>query len=78
MEIKGYRVGPLLKKTGQEILDDNVLGLAAQTAYYFFFSLFPQGLARSGKGRQRRRVALRPFRRKVPGLPDAEDAHVVA
>jgi membrane protein len=41
MVIKGYRVGPLLKKTGQEILDDNVLGLAAQTAYYFFFSLFP-------------------------------------
>jgi membrane protein len=37
----GYRVGPLLKKTGREILDDNVLGLAAQTAYYFFFSLFP-------------------------------------
>jgi membrane protein len=41
MVVKGYRVGPLLKKTGQEILDDNVLGLAAQTAYYFFFSLFP-------------------------------------
>ena len=41
MVVKGYRVGPLLKKTGQEILDDNVLGLAAQTAYYLFFSLFP-------------------------------------
>ena len=41
MTIGGYRVGPLLKKTGREILDDNVLGLAAQTAYYFFFSLFP-------------------------------------
>ncbi|MEJ7809097.1 MAG: YihY/virulence factor BrkB family protein [Gemmatimonadaceae bacterium] len=41
MVIKGFRVAPLLKKTGQEILDDNVLGLAAQTAYYFFFSLFP-------------------------------------
>jgi membrane protein len=39
--IGGYSVGPLLKKTGREILDDNVLGLAAQTAYYFFFSLFP-------------------------------------
>ena len=37
----GYRVGPLLKKSGREILDDGVLGLAAQTAYYFFFSLFP-------------------------------------
>ncbi|HEU4565774.1 MAG TPA: YihY/virulence factor BrkB family protein [Gemmatimonadaceae bacterium] len=41
MIIKGYRVGPLLKKTGKEVLDDNILGLAAQTAYYFFFSLFP-------------------------------------
>lgn len=39
--IKGYRVTPLLRQTGQEILDDNILGLAAQTAYYFFFSLFP-------------------------------------
>jgi membrane protein len=37
----GYRIGPLLKKTGREIIQDNVLGLAAQTAYYFFFSLFP-------------------------------------
>ena len=41
MIITGRRVGPLLQKTGREILDDNVLGLAAQTAYYFFFSLFP-------------------------------------
>jgi membrane protein len=39
--IKGRRVGPLLQKTGREILDDNILGLSAQTAYYFFFSLFP-------------------------------------
>jgi membrane protein len=41
MTIGGYRLGPLLKATGKEIIDDNVLGLAAQTAYYFFFSLFP-------------------------------------
>lgn len=41
MVIKGYRVGSILKRTGQEILDDNILGLSAQTAYYFFFSLFP-------------------------------------
>ena len=41
MVIGGYRIGPLLRKSGREILDDNVLGLAAQTAYYFFFSLFP-------------------------------------
>ena len=41
MEIKGYRLGPLLKKVGSEIVDDDVIDLAAQTAYYFFFSLFP-------------------------------------
>ena len=41
MVIKGYRVGPLLKKTAQEIGEDKVGSLAAQTAYYFFFSLFP-------------------------------------
>ncbi len=41
MVIKGYRVGPLLKKTGKEILRDNVFGLAAEAAYNFFFSIFP-------------------------------------
>jgi membrane protein len=41
MIVKGYRVGPLVKKTASEILADNVLGLGAQLAYYFFFSLFP-------------------------------------
>lgn len=41
MVIKGYRVGPLLKRTASEVIDDNVLGLAAETAYYFFLSLFP-------------------------------------
>src|SRR5207237_6298221 len=41
MVIKGYRVGPLLKKTAQEIGEDKVSSLAAETAYYFFFSLFP-------------------------------------
>ena len=41
MIIKGYRVGPLVRATGKEVLDDNIMGLAAQTAYYFFFSLFP-------------------------------------
>ena len=41
MVIKGYRLGPLLKKTGSEIIEDNVLGIAAQVAYYFFFSIFP-------------------------------------
>ena len=37
----GYDVGVLLKKPGREILDDRVTTLAAQTAYYSFFSLFP-------------------------------------
>src|SRR5689334_16231185 len=41
MVIKGFKVGPLLKKTGSETLSDDLLGLAAQTAYYFFLSLFP-------------------------------------
>ena len=41
MIIKGHDVWQLLKGTGREILDDKVPSLAAQTAYYFFFSLFP-------------------------------------
>jgi len=31
----------LLSRTGKEFVADNGLGLAAQLAYYFFFSLFP-------------------------------------
>ena len=41
MVIGGYRVGTLVKRVWAEMQEDNVLGLAAQTAYYFFFSLFP-------------------------------------
>lgn len=41
MVVLGRNVAPLLKKTGKEISEDNVLGLGAQLAYYFFFSLFP-------------------------------------
>jgi membrane protein len=41
MVIKGYNVIPLLRKTAQEIDTDRVSTLAAATAYYFFFSLFP-------------------------------------
>lgn len=33
--------GQLLRRTWAEILDDDVMSLAAQQAYYFFFSLFP-------------------------------------
>ncbi len=37
----GVDVGPLVKKVARNIFATDVLGLAAQTAYYFFFSLFP-------------------------------------
>jgi membrane protein len=41
MTINGFDVVQLLKKTGHEIGEDRITSLAAQTAYYFFFSLFP-------------------------------------
>jgi membrane protein len=41
MVILGYRAGALAKKTMKETLEDNVLGIASQVAYNFFFSLFP-------------------------------------
>jgi membrane protein len=41
MTIKGYDVVPLVKKTVKEIGEDRIPSLAAETAYYFFFSLFP-------------------------------------
>lgn len=41
MVVFGYRVGSVAKRTLREVLDDNVPGLSAETAYYFFFSLFP-------------------------------------
>lgn len=41
MVVMGYRVETLARRVVREIMDDNVLGLSAQTAYYFFFSLFP-------------------------------------
>lgn len=41
MVIKGYRVGPLVKKTVREVGEDNITTLAASAAYNFFFSLFP-------------------------------------
>ena len=37
--------GELLKRTFNETLADDVLNLAAQQAYYFFFALFPALLA---------------------------------
>ena len=41
MNIKGYDAGALLNKTLKEVWKDGVLGLSAQAAYSFFFSLFP-------------------------------------
>src|SRR4051812_43188558 len=41
MVLFGYRVSDLAKKTFSETIEDNVLGVAAQVAYNFFFSLFP-------------------------------------
>src|SRR3954470_23561944 len=41
MIIKGFSVVPLVKKTVKEIGEDRIPSLAAETAYYFFFSLFP-------------------------------------
>lgn len=41
MVIKGYNVLPLVRKTVREIGEDRIPSLAAETAYYFFFSLFP-------------------------------------
>ena len=41
MVILGYRITELIKKTIKETNEDNVLGIAAQVAYNFFFSLFP-------------------------------------
>jgi membrane protein len=72
MIVKGYRLGPLLKKTAREVLDDNVLGLAAQMAYYFFFSLFPiflflaPMLALVGDKRETFAIVLDQLSRAVP------------
>ena len=41
MIIQGFNVVPLVKKTVKEIGKDRIPSLAAETAYYFFFSLFP-------------------------------------
>jgi membrane protein len=41
MIVKGFNVVPLVKKTVREVGEDRIPSLAAETAYYFFFSLFP-------------------------------------
>lgn len=44
LRIRGWDVIALARKTGREIVDDNVLGLSAESAYSFFFGLFPMFL----------------------------------
>jgi len=41
MVILGYRPKELIQKTVSETIEDNILAIAAQVAYNFFFSLFP-------------------------------------
>lgn len=41
MTIGGVAVGPFFKRVARDILDTDIPGFAAQTAYYFFFSIFP-------------------------------------
>lgn len=41
MQIGGYKVWPLLRSTGKQVVADRLTGLAAEAAYNFFFSLFP-------------------------------------
>lgn len=44
LQIGGRDIVALTKKTVHEIMDDNVLGLSAESAYSFFFGLFPMFL----------------------------------
>src|SRR5215469_4276656 len=41
MVVGGIAVGALLRRVGRSIVATRVFGLSAQTAYYFFFSMFP-------------------------------------
>jgi membrane protein len=41
MIIKGFNVVSLLRHTVREVREDRIPSLAAETAYYFFFSLIP-------------------------------------
>ena len=41
MTLFTYRLGPLLRRTGSEIWDDDVPELAASAAYTFFLAIFP-------------------------------------
>jgi membrane protein len=73
MVIKGFNVVPLVKKTVTEIGEDRIPSLAAETAYYFFFSLFPLLLFLTpllglvGNGRQLMETLLNSLSATMPG-----------
>jgi membrane protein len=73
MVIKGFNVVPLVKKTVREIGEDRIPSLAAETAYYFFFSLFPLLLFLTpllgllGNGRELMETLLARLSATLPG-----------
>ena len=73
MVIKGYNIVPLVKKTFREIGEDRIPSLAAETAYYFFFSLFPlllfltPMLGLIGNGRELMESLLLRLSSTIPG-----------
>jgi membrane protein len=73
MVIKGFNVVPLVKKTVKEIGEDRIPSLAAETAYYCFFSLFPLLLFLTpllgllGNGRELMDVLLARLSATLPG-----------
>ena len=73
MIFQGFNVVPLVKKTVQEIRADGISSLAAQTAYYFFFSLFPlllfltPMLGLVGNGRELMEATLSRLSATMPG-----------
>src|SRR3954471_18131837 len=73
MIIKGFSVVPLVRKTVKEIGEDRIPSLAAETAYYFFFSLFPlllfltPLLGLMGNGRELMETLLGRLSATLPG-----------
>jgi membrane protein len=72
MIIHGYRVETIVRQTLRDLWAHSVLGLGAQTAYYFFFSLFPILLFTApllglvGDRQRTMQLILRPLAAAVP------------
>src|SRR5919202_658933 len=66
----------ILTRTGREAMADNVFGMAAQLAYYFFFALFPALLLliRDDRDHQHAERGLR-HRGRTPLVEGAADGH---